>query len=624
MNRRREFPRQIFTTQRSDESGLKEISNYFHNQLASSWNRLLQEEQLDREYPSVEEITLMLNDLRKQTIQSWKELVESIILPNEQLFASGFSARFIPTTAIKNLLTDEHNLNFNTDQRTLMGATMVMWVEEQQLERGLHFAINGRNEDSEREIIHVPHTNWVPSHHIPWLILELEMNITIRAMQVKVAQHMMQSNMATTETLVKNIVMQMNMGEGKTSVILPMLAVSLSTCAVSLVRIIVLKSLLPTNYQSLRYKLGGLLNRRIFPFACRRDMNFSEAQMSQIFSRLSQGLDNSDVVLVSPEDVLSFDLLTIDKCRRNEFGVGRSMLKIQRWLKAYVRDVLDESDDILHVKYQLIYTVGGQQQVDAGEERWKTIQSILELVKKHAHNISKSHPQDVCYQESKRRSAFPQFRLQSKNPYSSFCEMIAHDWLKEKSYRQADRQLILSFLLEMNTSVLELKDRFPHHIIQLFLILRGFLSSEVLFVAFKKRYRVNYGINPNPIFNRLMAVPFRAKDVAADCTEFGHPDVALVLTQLSYYYAGLNDEQLTQCFDRLHVTEDDPSAVYDRWILYEEENDIPTSIKHWEGVKLKDYQQRTSLLFPTFRYNMLVINYFLNHFVFPREAKQFP
>ncbi|CAF5009351.1 unnamed protein product, partial [Rotaria socialis] len=73
--------------------------------------------------------------------------------------------------------------------------------------------------------------------------------------------------------------------------------------------------------------------------------------------------------------------LTIDKCRRNEFDTGRSMLTVQRWLKNYARDVLDESDEILHVKYQLIYTVGGQQQVDAGEERWKTIQSILNLVK---------------------------------------------------------------------------------------------------------------------------------------------------------------------------------------------------------------------------------------------------
>ena len=41
----------------------------------------------------------------------------------------------------------------------------------------------------------------------------------------------------------------------------------------------------------------------------------------------------------------------------------------------------------------------------------------------------------------------------------------------------------------------------------------------------------------------------------ADRTEFGHPDVALVLTQLSYYYSGLNDSQLIQCFNRLSEEE---------------------------------------------------------------------
>lgn len=35
-----------------------------------------------------------------------------------------------------------------------------------------------------------------------------------------------------------------------------------------------------------------------------------------------------------------------------------------------------------------------------------------------------------------------------------------------------------------------------------------------------------------------MAIPFKAKDVAAEMTEFGHPDVAICLTQLSYYYSG--------------------------------------------------------------------------------------
>ena len=39
---------------------------------------------------------------------------------------------------------------------------------------------------------------------------------------------------------------------------------------------------------------------------------------------------------------------------------------------------------------------------------------------------------------------------------------------------------------------------------------------------------------------------------------------------------------------------------------------------------MKDDQKTTGLLFPTLKKNMLVVNYFLNHFVFPQEAKQFP
>ncbi|CAF1564062.1 unnamed protein product [Rotaria sp. Silwood1] len=226
------------------------------------------------------------------------------------------------------------------------------------------------------------------------------MNITIREIQIKVAQHMIQPNMEIEHSTVRNIMMQMNMDEGKTSVILPMLAVNSSSSNSSLVHIIVLKSLFPTNYQSLRCKLGDLLNRRLL---------------------------NCDIILTPLEDILSFDLLTIDKCRRNEFDIGRSMLTVQRLLKKYVHDVLDESDEILHVKYQLIYTVGGQQQVDRDAKRWKTIQTILELVKKYAADISKCFYENICYKPSERKSTFPQFRLQSYEPFPLLCQKIAND-----------------------------------------------------------------------------------------------------------------------------------------------------------------------------------------------------
>ncbi|CAF0917324.1 unnamed protein product [Didymodactylos carnosus] len=627
----KEFPYEIFSSLNEQENTLSAITNYFKNQLAENWRKLLSNEQTQKEDPSIEELIELLNSFREESTKFWNELIKSITSSNEQLFETGLATRMAPTPVITLFQQDKAHTNFflaslvlTKEQRTLLGGTIVNWALEQQLERALSFAIHQKWEDFRKEISHTPHSNWIPCEHIPWLILELEMNVTIRETQINVARHMIQPNLTTDDSTTQSIVMQLNMGEGKTSVILPMLAVSSCSSPSSLIRIVVLKSLFPTNHQSLRYKLGGLLNRRIFPFACRRDMNFNHKQINRIFARFRQGLQNYDVILTSPEDILSFDLLTIDKCRQNDFDIGRAMLRTQLWLKRYARDVLDESDDILHVKYQLIYTVGGQQQVDAGAERWKTIQSILELVKKYAADISKLFAEHVCYRPSKLKSVFPQFHLQSDEPFPVLCEKIVNDWLNQRSYRQVDKQIIWSFILETKFSVDDLQKKFPQNDIQLFLIVRGLLSSGVLFVALKKRYRVNYGVNPNPSFNRLIAVPFRAKDVAADRTEFGHPDIALVLTHLTYYYSGLKDSQMIQCFNRLIEAESDPASIYDQWIFYENRDDIPTNIQQWRGVNLKDYEQTYCYLFPTFRHNMLVINYFLNYFIFPREAKQFP
>ncbi|CAF4676762.1 unnamed protein product [Rotaria sp. Silwood1] len=626
----KQFPADIFSSIDDQHNHLSEIGNYFKNHLAESWKRLQSIETYHREYSSQKEITEVLQSFQQESTQFWKELIKSITTANEQLFQIGLVPRTTPAILISLFQQIWFNEEYKKpvkslltkDQCTLLGGLIVNWIVEQQLERALHFAYHNEREGFEKELLNTPHINWTPSKHLPWLIFELEMNITIRAVQVDVARHMMR--LSLDDAQVRNIVMQMNMGEGKTSVIIPMLALSLCSPLSSLVRVIVLKSLFYMNYQSLRFKLGGLLNRRIFSLVCRRDMDFNKVQMNQIFDRLQQGLRRCDIILVSPEAILSFDLLTIDKCRRHEFDTARSMLMVQRWLKTFVRDVLDESDEILHCKYQLIYTVGAQQQVDGGVERWKFIQLILNLVKKFAADIVQTDSDDICYKPSKRKSAFPEFRLLSDLPFPKLSATIANDWLNQKSYRQMDKQCILSFIFNMKTSIDVFGDRFPSNDIQSFLILRGLLSAEVLLVALKKRYRVQYGVNLHSSFNRLMAVPFRAKDVPAERTEFGHPDIALLLTQLSYYYSGLNDSQILQCFNRLNEEERDPGSIYAEWISQEDENDVSQSITQWKGINRKDGQQEFRQICLILRYNMLVINYFLNHFVFPREAKQFP
>ncbi len=71
------------------------------------------------------------------------------------------------------------------------------------------------------------------------------------------------------------------------------------------------------------------------------------------------------------------------------------------------------------------------------------------------------------------------------------------------------------------------------------LALRGILSYEILLFALQKRHRVNFGNNEKS--KKRIAVPFRAKDISSERTEFGHPDVAIILTQITYYCQGLSD-----------------------------------------------------------------------------------
>lgn len=65
------------------------------------------------------------------------------------------------------------------------------------------------------------------------------------------------------------------------------------------------------------------------------------------------------------------------------------------------------------------------------------------------------------------------------------------------------------------------------------LVLRGILSHDVLFAVLQKRWRVDFGAHPTREHYQ-MAVPFRAKDVASERTEFGHPDLTICLTNRGY------------------------------------------------------------------------------------------
>ena len=50
---------------------------------------------------------------------------------------------------------------------------------------------------------------------------------------------------------------------------------------------------------------------------------------------------------------------------------------------------------------------------------------------------------------------------------------------------------------------------------------------------------------------------------------------------------------------------------------------LDKSISEFSGINLSDISQKYNLLYPAMRMHPLVINYWLNIFVYPKEAKQF-
>jgi len=102
--------------------------------------------------------------------------------------------------------------------------------------------------------------------------------------------------------------------------------------------------------------------------------------------------------------------------------------------------------------------------------------------------------------------------------------------------------------------------------------------------------------------------------------EFGHPDVAIALTCLSYYYGGLTKPLVLQCFDLLTKL-DNPDMEYDQWIEFGE--GIPTSLRQVNGVNTNDDIQVEEHLVPLFSKNTKTIDFYLSQVVFPQAAKEF-
>ena len=314
------------------------------------------------------------------------------------------------------------------------------------------------------------------------------------------------------------------MGEGKSSVIVPLVASTLADGS-KLVRIVTLKPLSNQMYQLLLSRLSDLADRRIFYVPFSRNLQMSTFVVQSISTLYRQCVDDGGVLVVQPEHLLSQKLMCIDNLLRSDddsehLSIARELKALQGWLAKISRDILDESDELLYVRYQLVYTAGEQMPVEDHPNRWSTTQQVFSRLRAHATQIHANFPK--MFELDQTQNGFPTMRILNQEVSRQVSSLIAEDALRgalsslplavlSPSIREATR----CFITQKDVSVGD------HQLIRShcsgttlwngILLLRGLLADGegiLGYVLKERRWRVDYGLDPS---RTLLAVPYRAK-----------------------------------------------------------------------------------------------------------------
>ncbi|VDB86671.1 unnamed protein product [Peniophora sp. CBMAI 1063] len=548
----------------------------------------------------------------------------------QQLHASGLWPRVTEPILLSTMSFSQRSLVPEAWMRCLLSYGQLM-LAYQRAQRLLEHNLCGRREELVKELQNTTlEDDSLTVHHdgieADWTLVQIENSFLARPVQRAVARQMI------SPSPLENSLQQLNMGEGKSSVIVPFIVTALARGA-KLVRVVVLKALSNQMFNLLVDRLSGLAGRRVLCLPFSRGVDLSQNLLRKMEALYKECARTGGVLVMQPEHALSFKLMALDYltggARVN--GVAPLLWDLQQWVDSHTRDVLDESDELLHARYQLIYTVGLQQPMDNHPFRWTIIQQVLLVLKRCLEVMAANHPHDILF-GAQPPGQFPYIRLLTANVDEELTMGVVnrvmsghipdlHFSALPAETRNAITRFIGSHDLSDDTRVL-VKDQLSEGDWKGVLLLRGLLAlgtGVLLYVLKQRRWRVDFGLDPT---RSQLAVPYRAKDVPSLKAEFGHPDVAITLTCISYYYGGLTEQQVSQCFTLL-LKMDDPQREYAEWVDVGG-RDVPSTIRQLSGVNLDDRGLVEAVLVPTFSYNYAVINFFLSHAVFPREAKEFP
>ncbi|KAI0878565.1 hypothetical protein GGS24DRAFT_517708 [Hypoxylon argillaceum] len=457
------------------------------------------------------------------------------------------------------------------------------------------------------ELRYVGHQTWEPIQVPDWLLLEIDSDILIRPEQEAVARAIIDPDLG-------NGVLQLR----KTS-----------SNGQSLSRVVVPKTLIMQTAQIMQSRLGGLLGREVIhiPFSRRTP---TKQETLDLYTHLHRQTQRSHgIMLTCSEHLLSFKLFGWQKFVDSQQHTADQMITFQKWIDTYCRDVLDECDFTLSVKTQLNYPSGPELPVDFHPYRWQIVQELLRLVASHFGKLQRQHPRGIHVISRKKAGHFPAVQFLRTDTEDALHDLIIDDICSGRltflrpvqPQLRIKRSLIREVLCKAKISgnVLDQAANLftnPGLASNAILLVRGLLLHRIIVTCLGKRWNVQYGLHPD---RYPIAVPYEAKGNPSEQAEYGHPDVAILFTCLSFYYAGLTQDQLIQSVQHI-LQSNDPAAQYEWWTSTCPE--LPSSLRHWNVINSDDKGQMEQLWCLIGR-NRIAINHYLNHFVFPIYARQF-
>jgi Protein of unknown function (DUF3638)/Protein of unknown function (DUF3645) len=397
------------------------------------------------------------------------------------------------------------------------------------------------------------------------------------------------------------------------------------------------RALLKQQFQILRQTITGLCDRRIVYLPFNRNLPLDAAGTTRIHEFLQRAMGDGAIGICEPESALSLKLLGLDRATRklesNEATdstdyqkCSHKLIDLHLWLKENSKDIIDESDEVLNVRQQVVYTTGPQQDLHSGPLRCMVIQKTLGLL---VSFLAKHKSEDLVSPfliETREKSGFPSIRIQSDTARQCLQRFITdsihdNDWPFPAHMKKSVTDFVISpklssSLLDSIRSDCSGEDG---RVMDTILILRGLIGCDILMHSLKeKRWRVQYGLD---LQRSKVAIPFRAKDTPSPKSEFGHPDVTILLTCLSYYYYGLQAEMISHVLQVL-LSSDTPDLIYTNW-LEQCWADVPSHLQTVQGINLQDEELIRTELFPLLQYNKAVVDFYLTVFVFPKHTKGF-